>query len=156
MWTALDPDSKLMVGDRDAATAREFTLDPAERPAGQVQLTTGGSGAGLEAVGDAFAGDADDARLTKLFGAPAGQKRHERKHGPAECSGSVAEPVFGKPDAAKTSTRHVDRQNLTMRMGARRSARLTNGLSDGGAPHRAPRLRPGHETLRVIPRRKPG
>ena len=79
-WTALDPDSKLMVayavGDRSAETAREFMFDLADRLAGRVQLTTDGFGATLKAVTDVFSGGLDYARLIKLFGEPTDTKGH--------------------------------------------------------------------------------
>lgn len=53
-WTALDPDSKLVVsyliGSRDADAAFNFMSDVAERLANRVQLTTDGHTAYLSAV----------------------------------------------------------------------------------------------------------
>lgn len=164
-WTALDADSKLMIGwklgARDAATAHAFMRDVQERLANRVQLTTDGNIVYLDAVMDYFA-EIDFAMLQKLYGP--GEAGPESRYSPAKCNGAKKRVVTGNPDPAHISTSYMERQNLNIRMQNRRFTRLTNAFSKKAEMlecslvltffyHNFVRI---HQTLRCTPAMKAG
>ena len=130
-WTALAPDSKLMVswlvGDRSQTAANEIMLDLRARLEGRAQITTDGHPAYVFAIESAFGADADYTWMIKVF------VPHPEEDSRVM---SVSEIVSGSPDERFISTSLVERMNRSMRMGVRRYTRRTGAFSKKIENHR--------------------
>ena len=65
--------------------------------------------------------------LVKNYSTP--EVKEQRRYSPSQIVDAVKTPIWGTPDEDRICTSHIERSNLSIRMGVRRMTRLTNAFS---------------------------
>jgi IS1 family transposase len=160
-FIALDATSKgilaYTVGKRTSANAYRFMRDLKSRLSNVPEISTDAWGGYPNAIEDTFGHAVAYGTVDKKYAAGGDSPEAARRYSPARVVDVVYEAVLGTPKHISTS--YVERQNLSLRMGQKRYARLGNGFSKKLENHMAAtalyvahyNLCRVHEALRVTP-----
>jgi transposase-like protein/IS1 family transposase len=127
-FVAFERNTKMILtwhlGRRTFSDTWEFTKKLAQATAdSRFQVTTDGFASYRDTIVHELGYKGIDfAQLIKVYAAPQGD---ERRYSPPEVVDVFSSTVFGNPNPERVCTSHVERQNLNIRHGMKRMARLT-------------------------------
>jgi IS1 family transposase len=145
-------------GKRTTETTDDFIQDSRARVIRLPEISTDGLHFYKNAIRDAFGSRTAHGVVQKTYSVThLNVTEASRRYSPAQVIAVEYETVSGKP--SQISTSYVERQNLTLRMGSKRFARLSNGFSKKIDCHLAAvalhvafyNLCRSHEALRMTP-----
>jgi len=129
-FVAFERESKLVLtwhlGRRTTQDTEIFVEKLNGATKGKFQVTTDGFAPYFDAIHMSLGTRVDYSQLIKVYAASTDE---EHRYSPPQVVETIIKPMWGRPDADRICTSHVERQNLTMRMQVRRLTRLTNAFS---------------------------
>jgi IS1 family transposase len=115
-------------GKRDSGNTHEFIADLRQRVIGSPEISTDGFLPYQNAIRSEFGNRIAHGVVNKTYSVTnLATKEASRRYSPAQVVAVAYDVVSGVP--ADISTSYVERQNLSLRMGSKRFARLSNGFS---------------------------
>jgi IS1 family transposase len=117
-----------LTGKRTTEATDQFIQDLRQRVIGVPEISTDGLNFYKNAIRDAFGPNATHGVINKTYSVThLNVTEASRRYSPAAVVAVERQAVMGEPEQISTS--YVEWQNLTLRMGSKRFARLSNGFS---------------------------